>query len=219
MINLGDLFEIGPHRFLCADMMTVDLPATGLFRESEIAHLTYTDPPWTVGIAKVFRQWTGEVKPEVNLKELLYRALLTIQRYSAGHIFIEMGKQNLPMIQGMAEAMGAVTFQVYTTTYTHPPKPMKVWHGSWRTLDPKFPQDSTLEGRHSWDGGRWIVENYGQVGAILFDPFMGLGGMAKMALHANMVIRGMELNPNRLQRTLNTVSQRTGHPIWKVVSA
>lgn len=211
-VEYGGIYAVGPHRFSCMNIVDIAVgKVPGPWLPGEKAYIIYTDPPWNNGIVKVFNTWAENAGAEYippTFDEVIQSGVIVLQQASSRAVFVEMGLANVEMLVNLLESVGGQTHALLNVTYSSPPKPMRCWWGSFGFEDQMPHGESRPENPHGWHYGRWIVEKFGKSGEILFDPFMGLGGMAKLALEGGMVVRGNELNPDRLERTIAMVEKK-----------
>lgn len=213
-IRQGDLFEIGPHRFLCADLKNCAKwlqGKAGLFRDGERADLVWTDPPWNQTWAQQFWKMS-ELPGKQELDDVLQAGLDVILQVtdSGASVWFDFGYTYYPQFSAMVRAKKFVWQQEYTLTYG--PDKTDYCMSHWRTpggdKQGRSKRYMSLDGLHGFNGGKTIMPFEQIEGGIFFEPFTGLGGQVEiLAKLKQMQIRSIELSGDRLDRAMAKVEK------------
>jgi DNA modification methylase len=198
----GDLVAVGPHLFLCGDVMQEDYKHLLQEREADLIH---TDPPWNQAITTTFHKW---VKKKSPVFEDLIVCTADALVYAAGaYLFVDMGMTGTPVLSVALQERGLDTQQIFTVPYgsNNTPRTMLCLHAR------NEPLLSVIDDPEGTDGeqlARWVMAHYGKAGGIFLDLFIGMGWYLDHALPASMIVRGMEINPERLGKCIAKASKK-----------
>lgn len=188
------MIEVGPHRFLCGDLMT---DAVDRLMDDGRADLLYTDPPWNEGILSVFKKWAG-CTARWTFKELYVRLARVARRYVDGWVIVEIGKQRISLLAETMREEGLYEHTVFPCRYGQAGF-FYLWIGhTYRSWEGGMAQRAELT-----DDG--FVRRFFKRDETVLDPMIGLGATARMALDQGAVCYGLELNPGRLSKTVDLV--------------
>lgn len=204
----GSVWSVGPHRFMCGS--SVDYHKAGsLLAVLGPADLVYTDPPWNAGNRAMFHGYAGLPRPDEDFDVFLAGIVeLLVTMCPLGRIGLEMGVRAFPGLQAMLERGGGKTGSVITTTYGHPPRPLKVWFG---TFGPELFQVETDRPLHGQEALRFGLAVVGAgPGKVYLDPFCGNMNFGYEAALTGATVHGCELIPAKLAQGLQRMA-KLGH--------
>lgn len=174
----------------------------------EQADLVYSDPPWGPGNLMYWRTKNSEViRPDWN--EFVAEFVKSVDAYCKGWAFVEMG---LRWGDQLAEAFmqaGWIERHRHVMDYGKPPRPnlLMAFHRTetWPAGDglaelPKW----------GWDATEEIARRFAIHGGIMLDPCIGLGKSATVFARRGMSVRGLELNPKRLEKAEARLGEDNG---------
>lgn len=210
-VRPGDMFTAERHRFLCGDIEKDD--CCEILDMPRNIYMVYSDPPWNPGNARMWRTLSkldGDSGRKVVWEWFVNRFCEHVMSTHPPHVFVEMGIKQTPGFINMAFEYGLPSLQgiwnVYYN-YTHPNR--LLYFSSVRG----FPGDP--EGMKNEPMTRHVFEHIAKSGEIVFDPCVGLGMTARMAHRFDMICYGVELNPDRLGRTLGWMVEH-GYNVEKI---
>lgn len=190
-VRFGDVWRVGPHVLACGD---VELGhAQDLLDKVGRPNVAYTDPPWNQALASSFRRMAGfDDKPVFH--NVLRRVFATIAQV-AGAVFVEMGDQNQPLVEGWGKEVGLHLVRSWVVPYGK--------RTSWLNVLSRDPDEGMFRGADlRYVAGValpvWAIEHSTSVGHRVFDPCTGLGATPWACHKTGRVFVGMELNPGRL---------------------
>lgn len=204
IVNLkyGDLVQVGPHLFLCGDVMQNDYKHLLSLGE---AHLIHTDPPWNQAITTTFHKWVAKQPPVFD--DLMERTAEALVYAAGGYVFVDMGVSGTPTISSAMERRGMTTQNVFTVYYgsNNTPRTMLCLHAR---NEPLLPVVDSPDGTEGEQLARWVMSQYGKRDSVFLDLFIGMGWYLDHALPAGMIVRGMEINPERLGKCVAKASKK-----------
>lgn len=192
---MSPVLEIGPHRLLVGDL-TVPTTVPQVMRGGK-ASVVYCDPPWGQALLTQFAGKAGG-PPRLPWLAFLDALAFTISAHAApdAPIFVEMGRQ---WVGDMDEAMKRWAMPLlrrWEVTYGSNKAPSTV------ALYGTGPApDITLPNTHGEAVTRSLLGAVVKPGDIVLDPCMGLGMTARVAHPLGGHVRGVELVPERMERT------------------
>jgi DNA modification methylase len=219
----GDVWQLGPHRLLCADA-TVAACYDALL-EGEAVDMVFTDPPYNVNYANSAKdKLRGKDRAILNdnlgdgFYDFLLAALTPILAHCRGGIYVAMSSSELDVLQAAFRAAGGkwstfIIWAKHTFTlgradyqrqyepilYGWPEGAQRHWCGDRDQSDVwqiKKPQKNDL---HPTMKPVELVEralrNSSRPGDIVLDPFGGSGTTLIAAEKSGRVARLMELDP------------------------
>lgn len=210
-VRPGDVFTAGPHKFLCGDIEKDN--CSEILGAPHKIYMMYSDPPWNPGNARMWRTLSkldGDSGRKVEWASFVNQFFDEIIPLHPDHIFIEMGVKQTPeyintaFVRGLPQLQGI--WSVFYN-YTHPNRLLYFSAVGKFTGNP--------EGMKNEPMTRHVFEHIAKPNEIVFDPCIGLGMTARMAHRFDMVCYGVELNPNRLKRTLDWLMKQ-GYDVKKV---
>lgn len=164
--------------------------------------ILYSDPPWGDSYMKMFathtQKATGTRPVQPSYQALCDRYADLIQRYVREWVFIEDGvRAYKPMLDAVSPHLAAV--DVLSMKYgddlsavlivgRRTPGPLPTLH---------------LEGLKGLPFVKHVLGTVARPGAVVLDPCCGAGYTAKAAVFHGMTFLGNELNPARLQKTMD----------------
>lgn len=210
------------HRGLVQLLATADLHNPGaldlllwLLDKSPAAAPTivYSDPPWNPGNEKYWRRMAGAVRSPgyVDFLDAWCRIAAVCIDLGAGAVFCEQSAdpKYLAAMFDAVDRMGwPLEFQEsWTVYYGSPRRPNTLLHWGHR----KLMTDPT-----GLSGEAMTLRVFAGVqpspGSLVVDPCMGLGMTSRMAHYFALHCIGLELNPTRLERTVDWL-KRQGYEI------
>lgn len=200
-VNVGDVWQVGQHIFLCGDLETgVAYRFLGRFGDPD---MTYSDPPWNTGNANAFLTKAGHSR-RTNIEDFLIAFCGPIWR-TRGAIFTEMGNQSLELLQHEIRRIKGFVIAVWPITYyRRNPTNLVLWGNN--------PQiESSLSTALNYGPGNmddedtpsWAIGLASRPGDLIFDPCTGRGLTPISAHKLGRRAIGIELHPRRLAVTLD----------------
>ncbi len=203
---MSNLIEVGPHRLLCGDLTD---GAVERLMGDELADVTYTDPPWGQGLLTMFATGAGTT-PRLPWPAFLDRLARTVVAHTkqGGPLFIEMGtrwEEDLRWALWREGLVPRVELSRWEVTYGGLKKPRPsllflVGSGGGRVVMPDPPHGQAVT--------RAALAPFVGPGTVVLDPCTGLGMTARVTVELGGVFRGVELNPARLERTVEWLRRR-----------
>ncbi len=206
-VQVGDVWRVGDHILGCGDLE--EGAAVELLSKCGVPDITYTDPPWNAGNAASFRTKAG-LPRKVDFHHLLGRVIEAV-KWTRGDAFIEMGRQNTPLLRDAVEAAGGRVLKEWCVTYTcGRRRPSKLLRVTWAGGEGAPVGDAT--GMDDSKTPAWALSQY-QAPLTVFDPCLGRGLTAVSAHRLGHRVVGMELHPRRLACAIDAlVKLGTGQP-------
>jgi hypothetical protein len=217
-IERGRIYRVGPHLFACGDFETdswfhltrlLDAPCP----------LVYSDPPWNAGNARYWRSHADGTSLAVNWPQFCERWCRCVAMIQPTIIYTEqsaIGHHASTMIQAAKAAGLPPLDQVYRVHYGAPVSTgerISVFRrenllcrfatSDW-TGDPSGLAGQAMT-RHVFEHEPLIEHCRGQ---FVADPCVGKGMTARMAHEFGMRCVGLELNPRRLQVTIDWLTKQ-----------
>jgi len=197
--------KIGHHIVQCGNI----IDGIDNIMGAEQADIFYSDPPWGAGNLKYWEtmrlKMTGaSVRRENNIDEFLYSFFLTIQKYAKNAVFIEYGKKWRDQMLSLARGSGLRHETTIETLYQSGSKklPMDLHVFSKHGITLPADYNDLILHTQGWDTISRATHPFAVDNGIFLDPCCGLGYSARAAVSYGMRFRGNELNPKRLQKTI-----------------
>lgn len=206
-VELGDIWEVGPHVFACGDLELGH--AAKLLTYAGVPDVVYTDPPWNKGNARAFRTKAGDSRAVDFLGSLL-PAILSVVK-GVEHAAIEMGNFHADDLRWLITSKGGVVLADWKITY-YRKNPSRLLHCTF-TGEP--PLVDSCDGMDDDDTPQWFLERVASKGCVVFDPCMGRGLTSRVADDLGMKALGMELHPRRLAVSIDRLVDR-GYKATKI---
>lgn len=198
-VQPGDVYFAGPHVLACGDLERGQ--GVALLQKYGPAAMTYCDPPYNVGIAKMFRT-QAQAPAEVTWDTFLARLMETVRR-TQGDVFLEMGVTRVGDLEAAVRRSTGRVLDYWAITYDGK-KPSRLLHATWGVH--QF--HGALTGEDDMNTPGFAIEGATVAGETVFDPCLGRG---LTAMHAHQLGRrcvGMELCPRRLACVLEWFSRQ-----------
>lgn len=201
-IRMGELWHVGEHHLLCADLERHVIEIDSYLSGAPISlTMAYCDPPWNPGNANAFRTKAGS-SLRADFPQLI-RNIMGLFSHVIGDVYVEAGRQYVDFVSGILCRRFLRTFEI---TYYHRRPCMLIQASNKPLLDIDF------AGMDDDDTPHKAILVSSQEGDFVFDPCVGRG---LTAISATMVGRrcfGVELHPRRLAVTISKLVQM-GHSI------
>ena len=205
------IYEIGPHRVRHGD---VTHGIADLMRDDKV-DLMYSDPPWGEGNIKYWstmnKKMTGTENPPASLDALLGAIFGIAQAYVKQYLLIDYGIRWRDMIIQRAALAGFQKRAVIQTVYNGGKTALPLDHIVF-TRDSNAPLPEGYERLIAGTTGITQVQktiwafapivSRGLDSPIFLDPCNGLGLMIGSAKNEGFVVRGNEINGERLRRAI-----------------
>lgn len=205
MIASGEVVEVGEHRMRCGDLLDGSVK---VLMAGERADIVYSDPPWGEGNVRYWRTQNGQrdEAPSFDWPTFISAFCQTVadSLTPTGIALVEMG---LRWTGDLRERMQRVGFEergAWVVRYAVR-LPCSLQLFSRQRLE-AMPEN--LANRTGIDLVRRALRPYAAPGLVVLDPCTGLGNTAKLTDEYGMRFRGNELNPRRLQRTIDVLQRR-----------
>jgi hypothetical protein len=196
----GEIWTVGPHRFLCGDV-TVNLQNGRLDElfNGQTAMSIYTDPPWNPGNQRMFHTFADA--PIVSPFPIFLKTLLSIcHKYCPdGLIFFDMGLQWGDEFVKMLELEGGSILGRNQTFYGHPKRPSWTLATTFNGAHDPITIPDGLYGNKTID---WVMSQIVQPGSNYFDPCCGKLNHSYFAAFYGATVYGCELIPRKLAQGL-----------------
>lgn len=209
MIAKDEVLDLGPHRVRCGDLLEGSVEA---LMGSEKADIVYSDPPWGEGNVRFWRTHNGQkdVAYKFDWLPFIRRFCRAVQACASpvAPVFIEMGQRWSDELASLMDEVGYDQLARWSVLYGNnlPCDVNMFWHKGAAT-PPEMPE--SLEGTKGLEVVRRAMKPFAQPGKLVLDPCTGLGMTAKLTIDYGMRFRGNELNPKRLQDTIDMIIKRT----------
>lgn len=201
----GSIIQIGDHVVASGDIQAGDAERL-LSRMGVLPDITYSDPPWGVGLAKQYRNKAQMPNPDLDWQEFVSSFLnaIKVTRYDC---FIEMGKKWSEGLLNSIGSSGGTVLATYDIVY-YRTRPCDLHHVRWgeESLEPYSDLPTGLDDEKT---PQWALSDRGATDLTVFDPCMGKGLTAKAAVKCGHRVLGMELNPERLSHTISFLESVT----------
>lgn len=161
----------------------------------EMAHITYSDPPWGPGNLMYWRTHNKETtRPNWDVFLDTFCRLVSKYTDRDGHVLVEMGLRWVDQLAAAMAKYDRIETQRFNCFYTSKKLPNVLWYsGPGITTDP-----SGLSGVAMT---KTALSGVVKPGALVLDPCCGKGMTARCSIGLGMRFAGVELNPNRAKVT------------------
>ncbi len=199
VVQPGDLWRVGAHRFLCADVEAVDVwQALG----RPVVQMIYTDPPWDIGHARMFRRLAGRAS-DVSL-EHLHGRLASLVHACGCPAYVQVSQRAKGQLSDVLQQAGLSCYGEWTLSYRQPGDMCLLL---WSAVPIEGQGEDAPE-----DGAsiRWAIGRSSAPGGLVFDPFMGAGATARVAHRLGRIAIGSEIIPAKMALCLRRMRTTTG---------
>ena len=192
---MSEFQQIGRHRLLCGDLTA---GAVASLMGDEKADVSYTDPPWGPGLLTSFATM-AKITPRLPWRgfvDELARILVAATK-PGGPIFVEMGTRWEKDVLSSFGLLGFPLRRRWEVTYgpNKAPRPsLLLLFGA--DVDVTLPTPP-----HGEPVTRAALAAVVREGSVVLDPCTGHGMTARVTHSLGGCFRGVELNPERLERT------------------
>ena len=192
------MISIGQHKLLCGDLTQ---GAVRTLMGEERADVVYVDPPWGPGMLQAFATMNARGSaPHLSWPDFLrvFCDAVVEARAPRAPVFVEMGWKWAPDLDRAMEDVGLLRRRCWPITYGSKSAPR------WNAITLYGPDDVALEmpdPPHGEAVTRAVLAAVVRPGKVVLDPCTGLGMTARVTHKLGGVFRGVELNPERLERT------------------
>lgn len=197
----GDLWEVGPHRFLCGDVEGEAFVA--FLKGLPLPALVYVDLPYRASDARAYRTKAGVDgdRGRQVIYSRLVRATLEPLR-AVPWVYVETGVDGAETVLSVAQAAGFHLARVSSVTYYRKHEAALLAFGDEPGPGLDGVDDEETPGR--------AIEAHTRLGDLVLDPMVGRGLTAVSAVRAGRRAAGVELSPYRLSVTLSKVADLLG---------
>ena len=206
-VQFGEVWECGPHKFICADMQTQKY-----FDAVETLgswDCMWVDPPWNSGNAATFRTKAG-VPNKVDIHELLDLVFVLFKK-TEGSIYIEIGKQTFVYVYDFLKQREGNVIQDWDIFY-YGKKPCKYIRSGKEKIDFDFTGIDEMKVPLPSFEHEIKVNNIKTV----FDCCVGQGLVPTVADKLGLNFIGTDLNNRRIAVSLDKLNKQSGYAPLKV---
>ena len=201
MITLRNPTQGLVQRVAVADLTINGLETLNTLRGDSPVEVVYSDPPWSPGNEKWWRRY-NKVPPPTSYDAFLDGWCCCVASCRPAHVLVEQSvnpshhNMLLAAIERCA-SWGLPLVERFTCCYGNPKRPNVLMHFGGAPLQ-SDPTGLAGEGmsRTAFEGLALIP------GMTVVDPCTGLGMTSRLAHHFGLNFVGTELNPARLDRTI-----------------
>lgn len=201
----GGMYRVGPHLLACGDLLVKGFFRSALAKFGQPVHVVYSDPPWSAGNLGFWRTHAGLPKKQHDWRQFIAAWADAVSACAPGSVYCEQSKADPDTV---TEAMKAISLP---------------HSGTWEVLysSQKLVNIILRFSRHRWKGdpsglaGEPVAahvfdnEPLCKAGNGVADPCTGKGMTLRQAHRCGMAFLGTELNPKRLQITLDWICKKT----------
>jgi hypothetical protein len=203
--------EIGPHRVKCGNI----LDGIDDLMSNNVVDIVYSDPPWLQSHMKYWetirlRHNPTEVRRDNQLEPFLDMFFKIAITYSTNLVFVEYALKGEFLINTHAEKAGLYRQALIVTLYKSGSKLLPM-HLHVFTKRPITLPEGYIESVSLTSGIDTVmnaIKPFIVPRGTILDHCCGLGTTARAALKTGMVFRGNEINPKRLQKTIEVLNAR-----------
>jgi hypothetical protein len=209
-IKQGQLWQVGDDLYLCGDHENQDLNIL-LDHITEPIDMIYSDPPWNAGNCRYWRTIAHRHTGEIETHDVNFNWFWDILR---GHIkqiqprvcWIEMSVQEHTNVIEYLEGYAPPYAGKWTVCYGSPKRP---------NILLRFSSEKHISNDPTGLSGESVTEwAFNQSDSLqsqnVLDFCIGLGMTSRFAYKFDKTCYGMELNPTRLEKTIEWISKKTG---------
>lgn len=201
--------QVKEHKLINGNVMDgiADLMGT------DKASIFYSDPPWGQGNLNYWqtinKRHNGIERKETDYNAFLNQIFDLAKKHTNGMVFIEYGIKWEKDIISIGEQHGLKHLGVATIKYKSGSKWLPHQLHIFTTADKSLPEGylKSLDGTTGMDCLTKAVKPFYVEGGIILDPCCGLGMTSRLAVKLKMNFRGNELNPKRLQTTIDWLNK------------
>lgn len=197
--------RIGVHRI--TNLSVENSGVEELFADGSKAHITYVDPPWGEGNMKY---WTTLMAKQCGVKPaalpfatLLQRIISLAVANTKNMVFIENGVKWESQVAEAMQAGGLHSVRITRIDYSE--GPMSFISAAVPGASDSGYVPPRLRGVKL---PTHCIAAHALAGGVVFDPCCGMGYTAKAAVSAGMRFFGNELNPSRLEKTIEFLERK-----------
>lgn len=190
---MNEIQKIGDNEFLVADIMEDLTP----FLTGKKIDMTYIDPPWNIGILKVFYK-IADKEIKIDFQTIIERIIKIVKEVSPRVNYMEMGKQHLDLTKSIIRSNGGQVTNEWNITYSRN-RPAYLIRYSFNNETPIV--NDRLNGMDDAFTPLEAINSETGIRTVL-DLCTGLGATGKCALKSGKVFYGVELSKKRIDRLI-----------------
>ena len=218
-IKQKDLFRIEDNYFLCGDLEENHFDIIIKLLKGKNIYMVYSDPPWNKGNARYWRTHAGLSREVDFYNNFLPIFFSNVEILNPIYFFMEVPFKNYERILDIAKQKNFIIKGNWI-----------VYYGASVTLNyikccgrpnriicfskKEIPSDFDPIGLKGIALTEYVFSYFHKKNEIVVDPCIGRGMTSRIAYKYNMHCYGMELNPKRLELTLQWLEKK-GHTIFK----
>jgi hypothetical protein len=204
LIQPGEWWGIGEHRFLCGDLMTSDGDA--VLHEAGTVDAVYTDPPWGKGEARRFRTLSGVDGGQAAPVDWYAFSLRMAGLWShcSGDVWVAMSPLALDPMLSAAQQQGASEIARWPAHFQGRRCDLLLLR-----YEDGLPPHRQLKGVEVWGEGARVLDGLPR-GSTVVDWCFGLGSAPLACVNGGWRFVGSELSPKRMATTLQRVGEVVG---------
>jgi DNA modification methylase len=229
--KLGDIWQLGQHRIICADC--TDKRSIDRLLEDKQAPLLLTDPPYgnlqifdkdgkvggdNVAKAKEYTPYKGsgdfELQPVLDTISGKYKHAVIF----GGNYFTNILEPRTSWIIWDKRAGEHSWFSDCELAWTDLPIPMKIFSYVWQGMIREGPK---VQRQHPTQKPvalfTWILNNWTEQQDIIFDPFLGSGSTLIACEQTNRICYGVEIDCHYVDVCVKRWEAFTGKKAEKVI--
>ncbi len=207
-----EMFVLGQHRFVCADITLFGL---GDLMAGDLADVAYSDPPWGPRNQQYWHTMNRRgSEPQTSWPAFLdtFAAICRTHTTPFAPIFVEMGLRwmgDLDRAMGKFDLFPQKRWDILYGPKKSPlPNTLTLYASSKRAVEDSGAFDIVMpELPHGEPVTKAVLSAVVKPGDVVLDPCTGLGMTARITHKLGGVFRGSELNRARLLRAIEGVKK------------
>lgn len=217
MISQGEILKVGSHWFMCGDIMENDLEKFIDVLPKPI-DMIYSDPPWNSGNCKYWRTIANKANNQIKTYPVDFNHFISTinkQLKTLGDlkvIWLEASMKEYIKLISNFNSHNLPLNGEWTICYGNPKRPNKLLRFSETKTITEDPTNFTGEKPTDWA----FIQEDSQKCKTVLDFCIGLGMTSRKAYKHNKTVYGLELNPQRLQRTIDFFLNK-GFEVEKII--
>lgn len=214
-VEFGKCYKAGPHLFRCGDLLEPSHWRELIKMFNRKVNVVYSDPPWNAGNLGYWRTHAGYPKAKQNWTEFIDRWTDSVSLINPDAIYCEQSINDPDTVTLAIRGKGLPTLDgSWVVRYGAPV------NTSDRMSVCKRPNLLLRFARHNWGGNPTELSGEPMTahvfdheplcvdGNVVADPCVGKGMTVRQAHRIGMACVGMELNPSRLQVTIDWLAKQ-----------
>ena len=222
-VQAGEVWRCGNHLVACID--STDQDAVSKLLEGVTVGMVWADPPYGIqaasnalgGNRKRFEKIIGDDSPETARKAIAVCKVLAgeaVQVWWGANHYADLLPPSPCWLVWDKQVPEGVSFADAELAWCSKPSPVRVFRHAWSGWN-KGEEQGTKKAHPTQKPialAQWVFGEYGALGDVIFDPFLGSGGSLLGADSAGGERRviGCEMVPHYCDVTLERWAQATG---------